>query len=859
MRHTRAIVAVTALLFAAAGPVGLAAAAPLHASTAVPSPQTASSSTDVIDLGNLGSGASEATAINNQGQVVGDSFGRGFSWTAAGGMVDLGNPFGTQPSSTAATGVNDAGVIVGNSTSVPPYSATYAFTWTPATGMVIFPGLHFGDTPAAVAINGQGQIAGDSTTPTGTEHAVFWTSGHVSVDLGVLGGVTGGSSAVALNDNGQVVGTSSTALSYDAFSWTQAGGMVDLGNLGGGSSQAMAVNNAGQVIGFSYNSHAQSHAFSWTAGSGIVDLGTLGGTQSQPFAINSYGEVVGDSTTAGGAGDAFSWTQAGGMVDLGNLGGAGGAVAMAVNNSGEVIGRSQNANGDWDAFSWTAATGMVDLGALPGDWAYPVAINDAGQIVGYSYPAHTLGPDEATLWQPQNLGSGNGNGSGGGGGSGGASGSSGPAVGVVSAGGSTSSDPVGTTPTASNPLVITVTSPLAGTVTIDKTPPNTAVMGYRQLGLGATISAPVTSPSAPLRLSFEVFDGDLPPGTYSSDLTAFRNGVPIHVCYGTPGTAMPDPCVVSSTTTAGVTTIVVLSTHASTWNVEAADIGRIAGPDRITTAVAVSEDSYPAGGAGAVVLATATNYPDALVGAPLAAAKNAPLLLTQGATLPAATFAEIKRLLPAGGTVYLLGGTAVVPATIATELSTAGYQVIRYSGATRYATAVAVAGALGNPSTVLLASGTNFPDALAAGPAAAHVHGVVLLTDSTTTPAATAAYLSSSAHTVYAIGGPAAAADPKATPLAGSDRYATAAAVAVQFFPSPTFVGIATGLAFPDALSGGAQLGHLGGPLLLTATDNVPSATSTYRASTRASVVSTHVYGGTSAIDDSVMNQLQQG
>ena len=77
------------------------------------------------------------------------------------------------------------------------------------------------------------------------------------------------------------------------------------------------------------------------------------------------------------------------------------------------------------------------------------------------------------------------------------------------------------------------------------------------------------------------------------------------------------------------------------------------------------------------------------------------------------------------------------------------------------------------------------------------------------------AYLTAHPGTVYAIGGPAALADPSATPLTGADRYATAAAVA-GLFSSPTLVGIASGVTFPDALTGGAYEAHVGGPLLLT-------------------------------------------
>ncbi|HZV25491.1 MAG TPA: cell wall-binding repeat-containing protein, partial [Acidothermaceae bacterium] len=441
----------------------------------------------------------------------------------------------------------------------------------------------------------------------------------------------------------------------------------------------------------------------------------------------------------------------------------------------------------------------------------------------------------------------------GGGGGGASGGGSAPMTAIVPAGGSASSDPAGTTPSASNPLVVGVTSPTGGTVTIDKTPPNTSVAHYTVLGLGATITAPPATSAEPLTLTFQVFDKQLPAGAGPADLTVFRDGVAVGTCTG-PG-ATPDPCVASATTTGGVTTIVIRSSHASKWDVEAASVGRVSGTDRIATAVAVSQNSFPAGNAGAVVLARGDDYPDALVGGPLAAAKNAPLLLTEGSTLPAATATELKRVLPAGGTVYVLGGTSAVPATVASQLSSLGYSVVRYSGTDRYATAVAVAKALGTPTTVLLATGTNFPDALAAGPAAAHVHGAILLTNGSTVPTETATYLAS-AHTTYAIGGPAAAAVPSATAILGSDRYATAAAVATKFFPSSTVVGVATGAGFPDALAGGAQLALMGAPLLLSSQASVPTSTSNYLNADHTVLTNVYVYGGTAVLGTSIVGQL---
>ncbi len=424
---------------------------------------------------------------------------------------------------------------------------------------------------------------------------------------------------------------------------------------------------------------------------------------------------------------------------------------------------------------------------------------------------------------------------------------------TVPAGGSVSSDPAGATASASNPLIVGITSPTGGTVTIDKTPPNTSIAHYTVLGVGATITAPPATAADPLTLTFQVFDKQLPAGSGPADLTVFRDGAAVGACTG-PG-ATPDPCVASATTSGGVTTIVIRSSHASTWDVEAASVGRVSGADRIATAVAVSQDSFPAGNAGAVVLARGDAYPDALVGGPLAAAKNAPLLLTEGSTLPAATATELKRVLPAGGTVYVLGGTSAVPATVASQLTGLGYSVVRYSGADRFATAVAVAKALGSPKTVLLATGTNFPDALAAGPAAAHVHGAILLTNGSLVPTETATYLAGP-HTTYAIGGPAAAAVPSATAIVGTDRYATAAAVATKFFPSSAVVGVATGAGFPDALAGGAQLALMGGPLLLSSQATVPTSTSSYLNTDHTVLTNVYVYGGTAVLGTSIVSQL---
>jgi hypothetical protein len=280
------------------------------------------------------------------------------------------------------------------------------------------------------------------------------------------------------------------------------------------------------------------------------------------------------------------------------------------------------------------------------------------------------------------------------------------------------------------------------------------------------------------------------------------------------------------------------------------------------TAVAISHDSFPAtGSASAVVLANAFNFPDALAGTPLAAAKHGPLLLSPGDGLDPRVAAEIARVLPAGRTVYVLGGAAAMSSTVTGQLASGGYNVVRYGGVNRFDTAAIIADqGLGHPSIVLEATGTNFPDALAGGAAAVAVHAAILLTNGGTQAPETAAYLS--AHPpvgMFALGGPAAAAAPNATPLVGSDRFATSNLVASTFFTRPTIAAIANGFAFPDALAGGAHIGAKGGPLLLVAPSGaLPSSVRFYLNDNVATLNSGWAYGGSLAVGDDVLGAASQ-
>ena len=294
---------------------------------------------------------------------------------------------------------------------------------------------------------------------------------------------------------------------------------------------------------------------------------------------------------------------------------------------------------------------------------------------------------------------------------------------------------------------------------------------------------------------------------------------------------------------------------------------RIYGQDAIGTSIAVSQAEFPSkGSAKAVILARSDYFSDALAGGPLAAKLDGPLLITPGvaetSNLDPRVQAEIQRVLPTGGTVYLLGGSLALSPDIDSALQALGYVPQRVAGPNEYATAVDIAEALGNPTRIFEATGRSFQDALSAVPAAIATGGAILLTDGTSQAPETAFYLGAfPGDSRYAIGGPFAAygADPGATPVFGPDLYGTSAAVAATFFPNATVYGAATGVNYPDALAGGVYMatgGRLGPVLLVNTNAPLPGPIIGYL-NTLAVDTPGYVFGGPLAVGDDVLSTLQ--
>lgn len=289
------------------------------------------------------------------------------------------------------------------------------------------------------------------------------------------------------------------------------------------------------------------------------------------------------------------------------------------------------------------------------------------------------------------------------------------------------------------------------------------------------------------------------------------------------------------------------------------EVIRIGGADRYETALQASRDFDRTSTA---VIATGTNWPDALGGTALAGAVRGPLLLTRTSDLPVAIRSELVRL----GTekVYILGGSSAVGPSVEQALTEMGLVVVRLGGVDRYATCRLVADetirVLGGTYSgdALVATGSNFPDATGGSALAAALRRPILLVD----PAG-GVYVPSATRRVTILGGTSAVpAQVQMTLQArlgaanvvragGADRYETAVRVAqVGIDAGMTWngVGIATGAAFPDALTGGAMLGA-GNSVLLLSTPRGLSPTSEAALGTNAGVINiVHVFGGESAI-----------
>lgn len=249
---------------------------------------------------------------------------------------------------------------------------------------------------------------------------------------------------------------------------------------------------------------------------------------------------------------------------------------------------------------------------------------------------------------------------------------------------------------------------------------------------------------------------------------------------------------------------------------------RLSGSNRYATAAAVSQTGWAE--ADTVLLARGDDYADALAGVPLAAALNAPILLTQPNALPLATREELIRL---GATrIYLLGGEGAISKEVqGTLMQGLNLSTERIAGSNRYATAAEIARCLAEHTAVnraVIAYGGNFPDALAAAPFAAAGGMPILLAQTNQLPVDTAQVIEELGITNTIIAGGTGVVSstvhnqlPLPLRLEGQNRYYTAVALAQYFRPQSQRLYLATGRDFADAISGAVLAARDNAALLL--------------------------------------------
>ena len=282
---------------------------------------------------------------------------------------------------TVGRGINERAEVVGYSG-----DPVTAFQSTKKQNFVALRGLPGEPTSGANEVNDAGVAVGSSNFNSSPEHAVRWV-GHKPQALGTLeaGGFT---VATSLNESGLIVGYGSKDRLNHAFTWTEDGGIQDIG-------QGVAVDvNESAVVAVD----GGSHAYTWTGGT-LTDLGVpTGFAFSHASAINDAGQVAGQVITADGNSQRIArWTPGTGWKILGGAGQHN--VARGINSAGVVVGTGVPSSGIEVGVVYFDGFGLRALNDLlpTAEWnvldAYD--INDANEIAATGYNSQT--GDFATL------------------------------------------------------------------------------------------------------------------------------------------------------------------------------------------------------------------------------------------------------------------------------------------------------------------------------------------------------------------------------------------------------------------------------------------------------------------------------
>jgi probable HAF family extracellular repeat protein len=315
----------------------------------------------VVDLGTLGGASSQATGINDSGQVVGWAYTSGGIQHAflysAGTMQDLGS--GSWYS--GASGINNAGQVVGYAQDPSTQSGYYRpFLYSSGTVQIFSAAFSYAGNVDVYgrAVTADGVIVGNSASggtvtsgfiydpayaPIQLSMAVYAVSPSLHSGQSYLGGAY-------IDSTGQLGPRGAT---YAAISYESGGSNTPPSGIGTANSSIAGINDSGASVGYA-SFGGSTHAALWSSpnSSVVTDLGTLGGLSSYASGINNSGEVVGASYTASSELDAFVDIN-GTMLDLNSLINPGSGwtltAATGINDYGDIVGYGM-VNGSMHAF-----------------------------------------------------------------------------------------------------------------------------------------------------------------------------------------------------------------------------------------------------------------------------------------------------------------------------------------------------------------------------------------------------------------------------------------------------------------------------------------------------------------------------
>lgn len=298
----------------------------------------------------------------------------------------------------------------------------------------------------------------------------------------------------------------------------------------------------------------------------------------------------------------------------------------------------------------------------------------------------------------------------------------------------------------------------------------------------------------------------------------------------------------------------------------------MSGSDRYETSTKISKTGWTSGAKNVVIVnGNEKNMVDGLSATPFATIKDAPLLLSNGKTLPASTISELKRLNPTN--VYVIGGTASMPESVVSSIkNNTKATVTRIGGSTRYETSLAIAkqiDKIADVSKVYISSGTGEVDALSIASVAGREKAPILLTNVNSIDNKTYDFIKSeSIKDAYFIGGDkkisnsvinqvnkVVSADVSKNRVAGRNRKDTNAAIIKKFYTGSKLNGVVVSKddVIIDALTVGSFAAKNDMPVVIG-----KDSLSTAQKNVLASKNTEKVYQAGGGVKTSVINNLKE-